>query len=430
MSDNELSINIDNYDPTAYHRINSPTSLKAMKILELNMSHLAPKTREVLLPMVAMIAPENPEEYIDGLIAKSLQDVERFRESIRAVRYRLLREEQERAAIQSQIDQVQRELDLARGRDLERIRRINLVNAEKEYFEGRSQDFERVSSPTLSRVNYHVARSERLESSMGRGRVNGSDWKLAAHEESVRKMEEMINFELYTKKMKEKNIVAFNERIERKKEEMDAKLRKFRSVMTVNERQQEILKFQKHIEKEVKHFTSEINRNAYEYQRKRRIEAIVEEEHKIHNVMQEKKHFLQQKEKMKETLRKDLISFKQGKLGMEDIESKYGHLREKGEKKESVSALWSPRGHSAIKMKESSGGRILSSQVHYQRELDSLYSESASHQKPYSAVHKSAVKDHKRGASGFKSVSGETDALDLVMEEQRKPRVLFADRKD
>jgi hypothetical protein len=97
-------------------------------------------------------------------------------------------------------------------------------------------------------------------------------------EAAVRDIEDMVDHELNSQRIKESRIHRFEAKIAERKRELAKKMKAYEHVMTEHEKKAMLDLFQKRLDRDVKEFEVEVNRRAHEYMLKLKAERMVEED--------------------------------------------------------------------------------------------------------------------------------------------------------
>lgn len=365
-------VSIENYDPSSYKRINSPTSLKAMEELGIKMFNLRLSTREDLVAIVKHLDSERTEHCISVILQKNKLRIEKLIDKVKRARQAILRSTKEFDDLYE--DERSLEKTYIKHRELEEHRKRRFDHLRQDYYlmSGVARPNSHYSAitrlPPLTRlhssvekpinrspntrqhrqqsasVNYSADKHKRPYSSLDTPEVGKQDTVLltgvdasdrksrltsaaVAREDSVKQIEDMVDYELRLQLVKHARDVNLEDKVEMRKLELQEKLRRFRRAMNEKQTQAMMISYKKRLDRDIKTFEIEINRKSQEQKLKDKAEKIIEESQKVSSMLQEKENFKMKRELVKNMLQKDIANLREGLLSSEELQSKYKYLK-------------------------------------------------------------------------------------------------------
>lgn len=386
-----MQISIDNYqehqETNPYAVINSPHSLKAMSTLGLSMHDLIIPRAEDVRSFVQEIDAEDTEGTMKKYLRKYKEKIEERRSEVKALRDKLKLEtmrqsldgEQERLQkYKEELDRYEEEYpahkqsirgrssepqaspkdgkkDILKSMEQERARRLEELKKEREYYArpGSKNLLEENSKRNITsglskdvqgRVKSKYRQSDKQNLDVGEEIMEGQ----------ARDIEGMVDFEVKMIQMKEVRESHFEEKIDKRRKELEDKLAKYEHVMTEKERKQLIHNYERRLDRDIKQFEVEMNRRAVEHERKLKADKIMLENEKRAKLKADKDEFRKQREVVKNQLVRDLAKLRDGAITTGQLQIKYAHYMNV---EDSMDSFMVDRNHPVFK-RDPSGSKI------------------------------------------------------------------------
>ena len=320
-------ISIEDFDPLGYSKINSPYSLKAMDLLNIENHQLRAKRPKDLEGIVRDADPVRTEKSLQFFVKKSSEEVGKLIDQVKKTRSKLKLKAEEARLLMEGEQNVTEVIQKHRIIDEERKRRIPSDARRRESRPGSVSSIRPTS--TASRASRQTS-GKKSSASVERpllARVRPQVVSEAIMEEAARQIEEMVEHEISLQRIKEHRMKHFEVQVEERRREAEQKMRKVRHLLSEQEKETMLGIFHKKVERDVREFEIEVNRRAHEMEQRSRNEKIMQENERLRGLHEEREEFKRKREQVRNEIMRDVAKMREGALSPEELQAKYAYLR-------------------------------------------------------------------------------------------------------